>query len=88
MAVLERVYTIPLRKWVQKAPRYRGAKRAVAAVRKFLQKHMKSEEVKLGKFLNLELWKHGIRNPPPRIRVTVVKDEKGIVKAELYGATI
>ena len=85
---IERTYTIPLRKEWQKAPRYRRAKKAVNAVRAFLIKHMKADEknVKIGKYLNKELWKHGIKNPPAKIRINVKKDDKGIVTAELVGA--
>ena len=37
---------IPLRKEVQKGPRYKAAKRAVRIVKEFLMKHMKSEEIR------------------------------------------
>jgi len=84
--VLERVYNIPLRKEFQKAPKNAKTKKAVSAVRKFVLKHMKTKNVKLGKYLNLELWKHGIRNPPHHIKVNCVKDETGLVKAEIVGA--
>lgn len=85
---IERTYTIPLRKEWQKAPRYRRAKKAVNAVKAFLIKHMKADEknVKIGKYLNKELWKHGMKNPPIKIRINVKKDDKGIVNAELVGA--
>jgi ribosomal protein L31E len=43
------------------------------------------ENIKLGKYLNLELWKHGIKNPPSRVKVNVTKDDKGVVTAELFG---
>lgn len=90
MAVIERTYTIPLRKEWQKSPKYRRAKKAVTAVKAFLKRHMKAElkDIKLGKHLNEELWKHGIKNPPPRIRINVQKDDKGIVRAELIGKPI
>ncbi len=82
---LERTYNVPLRKEFRKVPRWRRTKKAVDALRQFLVRHMKSENVKLGKELNEELWKHGIRNPPHHIKVNVTKDEKGEVKAELFG---
>ena len=49
---------------------------------------MKSEDVKIGKFLNEELWKNGIKNPPHHIKITAKKNEKGVVFAELDGAPI
>ena len=85
---LERTYNIPLRKEYLKVPKWRRTKKAVAAVKQFLKKHMKSEQVRLGKHLNEELWKHGIKNPPHHIKVTTFKDDKGIVKAELFGHKI
>ncbi|MBI2666237.1 60S ribosomal protein L31 [Candidatus Woesearchaeota archaeon] len=81
----ERTYTVPLRKEYQKAPIYKRTKKAVAALRQFLQKHMKSEEVKLGKKLNEALWQRGITNPPHKVKVTATKNEKGEVFAELFG---
>lgn len=86
MANLERTYTIPLRKEWLKVSRYKRAKKAVKGVLTFLQKHMKSQDVRLGRLLNVELWKHGIRNPPSRVKVTAVKDDKNVVRAELFGA--
>ncbi len=90
MANIERTYTIPLRKEWLKSVRYKRAKKAVRAVREFLARHMKSddENIRLGKYINLELWKHGIQNPPSRIKINVTKDDKGIVKAELFGAPV
>lgn len=88
MAELERTYTIPLRRDWLKSPRYQRAKKAVWSVRKFLVRHLKSEDVLLGKFLNLEIWKHGMKNPPHKIQVVVKKDEKGVVRAELVGAPV
>ncbi len=66
---------------------YRRAKKAVDTVRIFLSKHMKSKDVKLGQKLNLLLWERGIRHPPGKVKVVVTKDDKGLVKAELFGHT-
>lgn len=84
-AIAERTYTIPLRKEFLKVPRWRRTEKALVAVREFLQKHMKSEDVKIGVSINEFVWKHGIRNPPSRVKITTSKDDKGIVKAELFG---
>ena len=81
--VMERTYNVPLRKEFQKAPKWRRTKKAVKALREFIIKHMKSEEVKIGKYLNLKLWKHGIKNPPHHIKVKAAKDDKGVVLVEL-----
>ena len=82
---LERTYTIPLRRGWVKAARYKRAKKAVKTLREFLIHHMKSEEVLLMPELNVELWKHGMKNPPSRVKVNVTKDDKGVVKAQLFG---
>lgn len=47
---------------------------------------MKSDDVRLMPELNLEIWKHGMKNPPSRVKVNVSKDDKGVVKAQLFGA--
>lgn len=86
--ILERTYNIPLRKEWLKAPRYKRAKKAVKAIREFLMKHMKSEEVKVGKHLNLKIWEHGIKNPPHHVKVNAIKYDNGVVKAELFGFKI
>ena len=47
---------------------------------------MKSENIKIGKHLNDELWKNGIKNPPHQVKVIVKKDSENVVHAELFGA--
>lgn len=83
--VLERTYNVPLRKGYQKAPMYRRTKKAVNTLKEFLIKHMKSEDIKIGKYLNEELWKNGIKNPPHHIKIIVKKYETGTVFAEIEG---
>lgn len=83
--VLERSYNVPLRKEWLKSPKHKRAQKAISALKKFLLKHMKGTEVKLGKKVNEEIWKHGMKNPPHHIKVTATKDDKGVVKAELFG---
>jgi len=85
MAILERTYIIPMRKNLIKRAKYKRAKRAANIVREFLEKHMKSSDVKIGQMINRELWKRGIKNPPGKIKVVAIKDDKGVVKAELFG---
>lgn len=86
---LERTYTIPLRSEWLKSVKYKRAKKAVRAIKEFLIRHMKAadmESVKIGKYLNLDLWKHSIKRPPSKVRIVATKDDKGIVWAELVGA--
>ena len=81
---IERTYNIPLRTEFLKVPKYKRTNKAVRAVRNFLIKHMKCEKIVLGQFINKELWKHGIKNPPHHLKVNVVKKD-GKVYAELFG---
>ena len=81
---LERIYTIPLRREFQKVPRWRRSKRAVSAVRKFIEKHMKSENVKIEKQLSEKLWERGAKNPIPRVKVITNKEDDE-VRVQLFG---
>jgi len=85
----ERTYTIPLRSGFRNAPAYYRTNKAVSTLRAFLRRHMKvkDENIKIGQHLNELLWKHGIKNPPPRVTVTVKKSDEGLVTAELVGKT-
>lgn len=78
----ERIYIIPLRK-AKKAPHQRRARSAAKLVREFLERHMKSDEIKLDSKLNSKLWERGARSPPSKIRVRAVKQDDGSVEASL-----
>ena len=87
----ERKYIIPLRKEYQKAPIYARTKKAVKAVREYLVKHMKNENVKLGRQLNMYLWQNGNRNPPHKVEVVadIHKDKDAeFIMAELVGHSL
>ena len=86
--VLERVYTIPLRKEFLKSPKYKRSKKAVSALRSYLQRHMKSDSIKIGKSLNEKIWARGIRNPPHHVQVSAAKEDKGTVGLEIIGKPI
>jgi large subunit ribosomal protein L31e len=82
---VERVYNIPLRKSFRYSVRMRKANKAIRAVKTFLEKHMKSSDVRLGPEINKYVWSRGIRRPPHHIKVFAFKDSDGVVKAELEG---
>lgn len=84
--VLERVYVIPLRRETLKVPPYKKANKAMKTIREFVSKHMKSSDVFVGKYLNLKIWSHGMKNPPHKVKVTAAKDDKGKVFVEIVGA--
>jgi len=83
----ERVYVIPLRKRWLKVVKYQRGKKAVKAVREFIIKHMKSNNIKIGKYLNEKLWERGIRKPPHKVKVKTWKEDD-VVKVELIDAPI
>ena len=92
---IERIYTVPLRRAFSKAPNWRRTERAVNELRSFMQRHMKCDNVKIGKHLNLEMWSKGRKNPPARIQVKAIKDkekvkdvEVDVVRVELVNAPI
>src|SRR3989344_8462447 len=85
MATLERTYTVPLRKEFMKVPAHKRAKKAVRALRAFLVRHMKSENVKIGNVVNNQIWSRSMKNPPRFVKITAIKEEDGTVKAELFG---
>lgn len=84
---IERTYNVPLRKKFQKVSLVRRTERAMRALQEFLAKHMKADikNVKIGRHLNEKMWERSIRNPPHHVKVDVIKDDDGIVKAELSG---
>src|SRR3989338_8312609 len=84
--VLERNYNIPLRIATLKSAFHKKAKKAISTVKIFISKHMKTKKVRIGQFLNLKIWEHGMRNPPNLVKVTATKDDKGVVFVELVGA--
>ncbi len=84
---IEREYIIPLRKKTRVVPRYKRTNKAIKTIKEFLVRHMKIRDrdlkkIKLDKYLNEAVWFKGIKKPPIRIKVKVVK-EGDIVKAEL-----
>ncbi len=86
--VLEKEYTVPLRKKFSKAPKHKRVPKAIKALKKFIAKHMKVEErdlkkIKIDKFLNEEMWFRGIKKPPSKIKVKAKKFEDGRVMVEL-----
>ncbi len=88
---MEKNFIVPLRREFQKAPIYARTKRAVKAVREYLIKHMKNEDVRLGRHINMYIWQNGNRNPPHKIEVIadVVKDKDyEYVIAELKGKSL
>ncbi len=83
--VLERVYSIRLKHKMKRYPRWLRAKKAIRYVRRFLSKHMKTDEdkIRLDTKINEKIWEKGAQKPPTKIRIRAVKFDDGVVEAEL-----
>jgi len=79
---LERVYTIPLRK-TKDLVRSRRAQLAVRDVKRYLERHMKSEHIWLDNEVNELLWANGKFRIPSRIRVRATRFSDGVVEVTL-----
>ncbi|MCC7557984.1 MAG: 50S ribosomal protein L31e [Methanobacteriaceae archaeon] len=79
---MEKIYVIPLRK-VKNVPRTIRAPRAIRQIKEFIQKHTKSDEIKLDASVNEKIWERGIQKIPPKIKVKAVKEEDGTVEVTL-----
>lgn len=77
-----RTYTVPLRKACLKTPSWRRSKKAVNALRIFLLKHSKADDVKIGRWVNELIWERGIRSPPANVTVKVELKEEEIKKGK------
>jgi len=67
--VITRDYTVHVHKLVHGKCFRRKASRAVSEVRKFAQKQMGTQDVRIDTRLNKFLWSRGIKNAPTRVRV-------------------
>ena len=88
----EKIYTINIRKAISKAPEWEKSKKSVFFVKNFLKKHMKGDEVRIGKSITEKIWEKGSHKPPKKIRIHAILSEEGegadkkrIIKAELLG---
>ncbi len=82
--VVVKDYVIPLRRSFINASVKNKTPRALRAVVSFVKRHLKVDNVKIGKHLNEFIWRNGIENPPSKVKVSV-KLEEGVAKVELQG---
>jgi large subunit ribosomal protein L31e len=80
---LERVYTINLGKSLL-SPDNQRAKRAINMVKEFARHHMKTQEIKIEEDLSHQIWKRGIKHPPRKIRVKMIKTDEGFILVSPY----
>lgn len=81
----EKILTLNLRKEWKKTKIWKRSKKAVSAIKKYIAKNFKIEEnnVKIDPWLNMEIWKGNLKNPPSHIRVKARK-EKDFVYVEPF----
>ena len=77
-ATLTREYTIPLRTYWFRVPRYDRTRRVVKGINEFIAHHMKVNDraianVKLDVLFNNEIWYRGRASPPSKITVKATK---------------
>jgi len=71
----EREYVVPLYKAFRYKRGLHRAKKAVNFLRSFMERHMKDPNIRISEEVNEIIWGRGIRNPPRRVKVRVVKTE-------------
>ena len=74
-----RTYTVPLRREYLKTPKWRRAEKAVSTLLSFVERHSKTEEIKIGRWVNESIWKRGAKNPPSRVRVDVKRVADSVI---------
>lgn len=81
---MERICTIPLRE-AYETVRTKRMRKAAKIVREYVARHMKVElgDVRISGGLNHAFSEHGAAKPPRRVKVKIVKDDKGIATAWL-----
>ncbi|MHA2083942.1 MAG: 50S ribosomal protein L31e [Candidatus Thorarchaeota archaeon] len=79
----ERIYTVPLRRAYWTGSRKKRSNRAVRILRKFVERHMKPEELVIQPEVNEQIWSRGIQKPPRRIRIRATKNDENLVRVYL-----
>ena len=83
--IAERVYTIPLRSaWVN-TRRIARTNKSVSTVRRFIERHMHANTVKISAKVNEALWSSGAKKPPGKIRIKATLDVEGIASVKMPG---
>lgn len=80
---VEKVLTLNLRKYFLPASKYKRAKKAMNVLRRLLIRHTKSKNIKISEKINRYIWNRGIKNPPHKITVKILKRED-IAYVDLY----
>lgn len=81
-----RDYTINLHKALHKTQFKKRAPKAISEIRKFVEKVMKTKDVRIDVKLNKHLWVKGVRNVPKRVRLRIQrrKNDDEDAKERMY----
>jgi ribosomal protein L31E len=81
----EKILTINLYNAWKRTKYWKRAKKSVTEIRKVIAKNFRVDEkdVVIDPWLNAEVWKNSISNPPRKIKVKASKEEKKVV-VELF----
>lgn len=71
----ERKLILNIRKNVLKAPKNKRAKKAVKVLREKLKRILKTDKIKFSYRLNEFIWRRGIKNPPMKYKLRIIKKE-------------
>ena len=72
--LVTRDYTINLHKRLHKSSAFKGrAPRAIREIKEFARDMMQTADVRVDDKLNKAIWAQGVRNPPKRIRVRLMR---------------
>jgi len=80
---MERIYTVPLRRAIVDAPKYKRSAKAIRVLKSFIKRHMKSDNIIISSEVNQKIWEKGAKHPPGKIKVKAIKDESGKVVVKL-----
>jgi large subunit ribosomal protein L31e len=84
----EKIISINLRSKIRNVPKWKNVKGATAVLRKILKKQifegMKDNyKIKIDSKLNEKLWSRGIRNPPAKLKIRLIKKDENLIEAKL-----
>lgn len=80
--ILERTYTIPLRK-AYYVPRGKRANKAVRIVKEFIKRHLHVSDVIISPELNQLLWSRNREKPPRKVKVIARKIDEDTAEVRL-----
>jgi len=79
----EKIITVNIRKEVLRKPYWNRSAKALAILKKYLEKHVKAKKIIIDSKMNEKIWQRGIKNPLMKMRIKVTTAEDGTAKAKL-----